>query len=498
MIRKISGIETEYGILVRGAEQNPVLASSILINAYLQSVSAITGWDFIAEHPEMDARGAALRDVFPPEVESHLVNAVLRNGSRYYVDHAHPEISTPECASPLDVLKYDLAAEEIVRLSVTAANEILPGDSEVLLYKNNSDGKGNSYGCHENYLVDRAVNFDDIVQGVTAHFVTRQIFCGAGKIGVENQSQRRANMPNNPFNFQISQRADFFEAEVGLETTLKRPIVNTRDEPHCDPRKYRRLHVICGDANMSQTATFLKVASTCVVLAMIEDGLFPKGLQLLDPVKAVQVVSSDPSLRCAIELRNGKEETALDIQREICALALDYLSQNTECIGTESAQMLTQLWPQILDSIRDRTDFALRTVDWIAKERIIMAYAERHGIVGEDPKLKLLDLQYHDMRPAKCLAGRANLIQLVDETLVDLAINEPPEDTRAYFRGKCVSKWPRDVVSANWDSMVVDIGGGELRRIAMQEPQRGTRDLIGSLVDKAVTTQDLVRLLGHG
>ena len=429
-------------------------------------------------------------------------NVFLANGSRLYLDvGSHPEYATGECDDIEQLVAHDKAGERILEDLARDAQSRLQDEGvtgEIFLFKNNTDSAGNSYGCHENYLVDRAVNFDDIVQGVTAHFVTRQIFCGAGKIGVENQSQRRANMPANPFNFQISQRADFFEAEVGLETTLKRPIVNTRDEPHCDPRKYRRLHVICGDANMSQTATFLKVASTCVVLAMIEDGLFPKGLQLLDPVKAVQVVSSDPSLRCAIELRNGKEQTALNIQREICALALDYLSQNPECIGTESAQLLIELWPKILDSIHDRTDFALRTVDWIAKERIIMAYAERHGIVGEDPKLKLLDLQYHDMRPAKCLAGRANLIQLVDETLVDLAINEPPEDTRAYFRGKCVSKWPRDVVSANWDSMVVDIGGGELRRIAMQEPQRGTRDLIGSLVDKAETTQDLVRLLGVG
>jgi proteasome accessory factor A len=247
---------------------------------------------------------------------------------------------------------------------------------------------------------------------------------------------------------------------------------------------------------MSQTATFLKVASTCVVLAMIEDGVFPQEIQLLDPVKAVQTVSSDPSLRSTVEFRNGKAKTALDIQRQICALALDYLSQNIACIGAESAQLLARLWPQILDSLEDRNDFALRTVDWIAKERIVLAYADRHGITGEDPKLKLLDLQYHDMRPDKCLAGRANLDRLVDETLVDLAINEPPEDTRAYFRGKCVSKWPRDVVSANWDSMVVDVGGGELRRIAMSEPQRGTRDLIGSLVDKAVTTNDLVRLLG--
>ena len=169
-------------------------------------------------------------DLLAPEIETHLVNAVLTNGARYYVDHAHPEISTPECATAREALLFDRAAEEIVRASMLAARTLLPDGAEVVCHKNNSDGKGNSYGCHENYLVSRETPFPKIVHGITPHFVSRQVVVGAGKVGVELPGVRQADVP-----FQLSQRADFFEEEVGLETTLRRPVVNTRDEPHCDP-----------------------------------------------------------------------------------------------------------------------------------------------------------------------------------------------------------------------------------------------------------------------
>ena len=201
----------------------------------------------------------------PPEVETHLVNAVLTNGARYYVDHAHPEYSTPECSNALELVVHDHAGELILTRSMEAASHLLPPGEEIVIYKNNSDGKGNSYGCHENYLVDRAVPFSRIVHGLTPHLVSRQIYAGAGKIGEEVAHGGDAPV------FQLSQRADFFEEEVGLETTLKRPIINTRDEPHADPQKYRRLHVIVGDANLAEVATFLKVGVTALVLAMIED-----------------------------------------------------------------------------------------------------------------------------------------------------------------------------------------------------------------------------------
>ncbi len=210
--------------------------------------SAPIAWDFVDETPGADARDILPPEfAMPPEVETHLVNAVLTNGARYYVDHAHPELSTPECADALSVVRFDRAAELICIASMDAARSLLPPDQELVVYKDNSDRKGNSYGCHENYLLDRNLPFGQIVIGATWHFVSRQVFTGSGKVGSELPGVSVDDVP-----FQLTQRAEHFEEEVGLETTLKRPIVNTRDEPHADSQRYRRLHVIVGDANMAQ------------------------------------------------------------------------------------------------------------------------------------------------------------------------------------------------------------------------------------------------------
>jgi proteasome accessory factor A len=244
----VCGIETEYGVVLRGVpDPNPVLASSLLINGYVERRRV--GWDFEDESPGRDARGSAREGSQPPEIETHLVNTVLTNGARYYVDHAHPEYSTPECLDALELVVADKAGERILAHSMKAAARLLDPGQEIVVYKNNSDGKGNSYGTHENYLVDRSVPFGQLVRHLMPWFATRQVFTGAGKIGSENGADR--------VDFQLSQRADFFEEEVGLETTLKRPIVNTRDEPHADPQLYRRLHVIAGDANLCEVATLL-------------------------------------------------------------------------------------------------------------------------------------------------------------------------------------------------------------------------------------------------
>ena len=254
-IPKVCGIETEYGIQVVHGDPNPIAASSVLINAYAHDVARQqTGWDFEDEAPGNDARGFAREGAMPPQVETHLVNTVLTNGARFYVDHAHPEFSTPECRDALECLRYDRAGELILTRAMEAADLAVHDGSRLVIYKNNSDGKGNSYGAHENYLMDRAAPFTRIVTGITPHFVTRQIFAGAGKVGSET-----ATHDGKRVDFQLSQRAEFFEEQVGLETTLKRPIVNTRDEPHADPQRYRRLHVIVGDANLAEVATFLKV-----------------------------------------------------------------------------------------------------------------------------------------------------------------------------------------------------------------------------------------------
>ncbi len=495
-IPKVCGIETEYGILVRGPvhdnASNPVTASSLLINAYLAANHRKVGWDFEDEHPGVDARGFSVDDLLAPDVDTHLVNAVLTNGARYYVDHAHPEISTPECRTAFEALVFDRAAEEIVWASMQAATALLPAGAEVLCHKNNSDGKGNSYGCHENYLVAREVPFGRIVQQVTPHFVTRQIVVGAGKVGCETPGISVTDVP-----YQISQRADFFEEEVGLETTLKRPIVNTRDEPHCDPSKYRRLHVIVGDANMSETATLVKLGATAIVLAMIEDDVMGDELVLANPVAAIRHVSHDPSLQRTVLLRSGQRATALEIQWRVLELALKYeQSHGLEPVGHDVGRQVLSLWESILAGLEHDPETVAHQVDWVAKRRIVRAYAQRHQARPDDARLKALDLQYHDLRPDKCLARRVGLDVLTTSAAVHDAMTNPPLTTRAYFRGRCLAKWPGQIVAANWDSLVFDVGRDPLRRVPMMEPLRGTADSVARLIDESDTPAELLARLG--
>ncbi len=491
-IPKVCGIETEYGILVRGADNNPVSASSLLINAYLHTHMRKVGWDFGGEHPGNDARGFSLGDGFAPDVELHLVNAVLTNGARYYVDHAHPEISTPECLDAREVVVWDRAGEQIVRASMHAARAMLPDDAEILCHKNNSDGKGNSYGCHENYLVSRDVPFGRIVSQITPHFVTRQVVVGAGKVGCELPGMDFDEVP-----FQISQRADFFEEEVGLETTMKRPIVNTRDEPHCDAAKYRRLHVIVGDANMSEVATFLKVGATAIVLAMIEDDEMGDDFALANPVAAIRQISHDPSLKRTVLLRSGRRLTALDLQWGLLERARKYeRSRGLVSVGEAVGAEVLDSWESVLTGLESDRDSVADVVDWVAKQRVIEGFAERHGLRSADPRLKAVDLQYHDMRVDKCLADRVGLRTIVDNDEVTHAMTNPPTTTRAYFRGRCLAKWPGNVVAANWDSLVFDVGRDPLRRVPMMEPLRGTAEHVANLIDSSDTAAELLQRLG--
>jgi Pup amidohydrolase len=491
-IPKVCGIETEYGIAVRGADSNPVSASSLLINAYVSATARRVGWDFEDESPANDARGFSLDEVFAPEVETSLVNAVLPNGARYYVDHAHPEISTPEVTNAREAVRWDRAADEIVRASMMHAAKLLPVGAELVAYKNNSDGKGNSYGCHENYLVSRETPFGRIVAQITPHFVTRQVFCGAGKVGCEQPGRDPAEVA-----YQISQRADFFEEEVGLETTLKRPIVNTRDEPHCDPQKYRRLHVIVGDANMCEVATYLKVGTTAIVLAMIEDEAVGDDWLLANPVPAIRQVSHDPSLKRTIMLRDGRRATAIEVQWGLLERARKYeQTHGLACVGADvGADVLTR-WEAVLEGLERDPSSVADSVDWVAKQRLITGYADRHGLSPGSAKLKAIDLQYHDMRADRCLALRAGLASIIDPEEAVTAMTEPPTTTRAYFRGRCLQKYPNEIVAANWDSLVFDIGRDPLRRVPMMEPLRGTADHVGKLIDESTTAAELLERLG--
>jgi proteasome accessory factor A len=492
-IRKVCGVETEYGIVLRGAgESNPIAASSVLINAYVSSLARKVNWDFEDESPGTDARGFSVEGASPPEIETHLVNAVLTNGARYYVDHAHPEISTPECLDAREIVVWDRAAERILIASMAAAKLALPPGQEILVYKNNSDGKGNSYGCHENYLMDRAVPFARVVHGIIPFFVTRQIVAGAGKVGCEAVGTSSREVP-----FQISQRADFFEEEVGLETTLKRPIVNTRDEPHCDAQKYRRLHVIIGDANLSEVATFLKIGTTAIVLAMIEDDALGRDMTLASPVQALRQVSYDLSLTRRLDLADGSRLTALELQWHYLDLAKKYAeSRGLEAVGEEVGAEILRRWEDVLSGLESDPMSMAGQLDWVAKWQLLEAYKDRHDLAWDDAKLKAMDLQYHDIRPERSLAARVGLETLVDEDEVVSAMTNPPRTTRAWFRGTCLQRWGSSVVAANWDSLVFDVGGDPLRRVPMMEPLRGTAALLEELVDSCTSPAELIERLG--
>jgi Pup amidohydrolase len=491
-VPKVCGIETEYGVQHVGGDQNPVASSSMLVNAYVSDL-AQAGWDFEDEAPGNDARGFAREGSMPPEVETHLVNAVLTSGARYYVDHAHPELSTPECADALEAVLYDKAGEVVLMRSMAAAKRMLPEGESIVVYKNNSDRKGNSYGTHENYLMDRAVPFSRIAHLITPHFVTRQIYTGAGKVGTETPTIGGRTVP-----YQLSQRSEFFEEEIGLETTLKRPIVNTRDEPHADPQRYRRLHVIVGDANLAEVATLLKIGVTSLVLALIEDdGFDGVDLTLANPVQAIRLVSYDTTLSTLLEMADGTSCTALEVQWELFSLARKYAEQRgLECLGDEAVgRDVLERWESVLHGLETDPANVARQVDWVAKLQLIEGYQDRHNLDWDDHRIAALDLQYHDLRPERSLFARLDTEHLVTEQDVLSAVSEPPRRTRAYFRGQCLKRWASSVASANWDSIVFDLGTDPLRRVPMMDPLRGTAEHTEELLKASSSPADLLTRL---
>ncbi|MEA2557339.1 MAG: Pup amidohydrolase, partial [Actinomycetota bacterium] len=492
-IPKVFGTETEYGIAAAGAPDfNPVLSSSILISSYAGSLRRIR-WDYEDESPLRDARG------FEPvpankgtDEDLGLANVILPNGARYYVDHAHPEYSTPECLTPRQLVIHDKAGERILERSLDEVIRQMPTTTPALsIYKNNSDGKGNSYGTHENYLMDRATPFGDIVRDLTPFFVSRIIFTGAGKLGAEAQYDERGRAI-----YQLTQRADFFETEVGLETTLKRPIINTRDEPHADPERYRRLHVIVGDANMCEVAQFLKIGTTAIVLKMIEDRALPD-LSLQGPVASLHAVSRDLTCRdVEIPLVDGRKLTALQLQWEYLEHAKKYVEREDDT--PENAEVMER-WESTLTALESEPLSLHRELDWVAKYRMLTAYKERDNLEWKDAKLHAIDLQYHDVRRDKGLYYRlvaaGKVERLVSDTDIETAVMEPPHDTRAYFRGRCISRYPDAISAASWDSLILDTGQDALQRIPMREPLRGTKEHVEALLDACETAAELVTKL---
>ncbi|MEX2554406.1 MAG: depupylase/deamidase Dop [Actinomycetota bacterium] len=487
-IPKVMGIETEYGITVpNSADFNPVLASSLLINSYAAQTLRRVRWDYEEESPLRDARGfEPVREApAPTEEDLGLANVILTNGARYYVDHAHPEYSTPECTSPRQLVMYDKAGERILESSIARATEIMSGGGRMIVYKNNTDGKGTSYGTHENYLVDRAVPFTKIAHDIMPFFVTRQIFTGAGFLG---GSTRGGDVP-----YQVSQRADFFEAEVGLETTLKRPIVNTRDEPHADPEKYRRLHVIIGDANMSEVSNLLKTGTAAIALRMIEDDQILEDLSFENPVQSLRAISHDPSCKLTVRLKDGRSVRAVDVQWGYFEMAEKYFAAHDPDPWT--AEVMAR-WEAVLTTIESEPMNLATQLDWVAKYKLLSDYREKHDLDWSDPKLHMLDLQYHDVRRSKGLAyvleRQGRLERLVTDEEIDRAIDVPPLDTRAYFRGRCLAQFAKQIAAASWDSVIFDVGAESLQRVPMPEPLRGTEAHVKDLLDSVTDARELL------
>jgi len=514
--QRIIGLETEFGILAPGLpDLSPTQLSAAVVTAMVQvaqdlgSRGAGAPWDYVSERPLQDARGFGMeRDVADPTQLTHegtvvdasqialedgdawaalkadqavLMNLVLGNGARFYVDHAHPEYSSPETSNALDAVVWDLAGDRLAALAAERASASL--GSEVLLHKNNTDGKGSSYGAHENYLVPRSVPFEQLVDGLTPFFVTRQALSGAGRVGLGRHGEEPG--------FQLSQRADYFERRVGLETTVRRPLINTRDEPHADQDRFRRLHVIIGDATLYPVSTLVRVGSTSLVLRLIEDGLAPR-ITLGDPVADLARVSHDPSLSATLVADGGRRMTALDIQEA-------YLEAAERHYGDpEDAEALSlRWWRKVLDALRAGDDAADAWVQWKGKLALLERYRER-GLEWDDPRLALIDLQFADLRQGKGLASallaRGSAEPLVDEAAVRAAMTTPPADTRAWTRGRTVSAYPDALVAAGWDTLSLALDClPQLVRVGLPDPWVGTRADTEGLFEPGVRVQELIQ-----
>ena len=362
-------------------------------------------------------------------------NVFLPNGARLYLDvGSHPEYATPECASVRDVVTHDKAGERILEQLVGSAEQRLREegiDGDVFLFKNNTDSANNSYGCHENYLTTRRDDMSDHDEVLIPFLVSRQIWAGAGKI-YENA--------RGGAGFSISQRAAHIWEGVSSATTRSRPIINSRDEPHADAERYRRLHVIVGDSNMSEYTSFLKVGATALLLRMMEDpGVVLRDLTLENPIRAIREISHDITCRRRVRLASGREASAFEIQSEYLERAQRFAEHND--LNPEEKQALA-MWEHCMDGIEQDPLTLDREVDWVIKYHLIERYRSKHGLDLGDSRTALLDLQYHDVNQNRglfYLMQRKGLVErILNDSDVETAIEHPPQTTRAKLRGDFV------------------------------------------------------------
>ncbi|MBA3833453.1 MAG: proteasome accessory factor PafA2 family protein [Chthoniobacterales bacterium] len=500
-MERVFGLETEYGITVDGMESVDVVAESIeLVRGYTEH-GAHMKWDYELEDPHRDARGFRAAELLqdtdesayfeidrkrPLSFEEIKSDLVLSNGARFYNDHAHPEYSTPECTTLRALVAQDKAGERILTECARRRNLKLPNEQEVRLYKNNTDFSGHSYGCHDNYLMQRDVSWDRIVSGVLPFLVTRQIFAGAGKMGIEAESAA-----GQPGIYQISQRADFFAVLVSIDTMNRRPLVNTRDEPHADARLYRRFHVILGDANMSEWATALKVGTTALVLDLIERDAAPQ-IELAQPVDAAKSISRDQTYDWIIELGDGRKISAIEVQRIYLAAA-----QKTAKDGDTEVAWLLAEWEAVLNDLERDFTLCRDRVDWVAKKELLTALQQEEQLTWSDPWLQSIDLEYHNIQLDAGLyhelARQGAMRRLLTEEEIKHAIFAPPPETRAYFRGRSVARFNSKIKSIQWDEVVFSTNGAQ-KTVALPQPANDARlEKLNAVVRDAASYSDFIR-----
>jgi proteasome accessory factor PafA2 len=450
------GIETEYGIAVDGRGAGDLVTESrAVVRAY--AGKAAGPWYYKGEDPRNDMRGFHVDKLnFDPNdaqfdtpgqkplpVEEERADRVLVNGARLYNDHGHPEYSTPECASLLDLVAHDKAGEKIVLACANARSE-QTGASKVHIFKNNTDYHGSSYGTHENYLIPRATPFSQLLSGLLPFFATRILYTGAGKLGIEPNGDKGL--------YQISQRADFFTEEASVDTLHRRPLVNTRDEPHADPREWRRLHVICGDANMSEYAIALKVGTMYLVTSLLEMGWQP-WVKLKSPTEAIKHISRDQTHKWLVQDESGTI-SGVDVQRVYLAAAKEKLSGR----GYDTDWTLRE-WERTLDTLESDPLSLGDRLDWVAKRGLLADYVESEGIGWDDETLPSFDLAYSNIDPDEglyyALEQAGEMIRLTDDATVNAAMTQAPTNTRAAIRGHLIDTFNESIGVAGWNRVVL-------------------------------------------
>lgn len=407
-------------------------------------------------------------------------NVFLRNGARLYLDvGSHPEYATAECDNVIDLVTQDRAGERILEGLMVDAQERLAQDGiegDIYLFKNNTDSAGNSYGCHENYLVRRDGEFARLADVLIPFLVTRQLICGAGKV---------QQTPRGPV-FSLSQRADHIWEGVSSATTRSRPIINTRDEPHADAELYRRLHVIVGDSNMSETTTLLKVASTDLVLRMIEAGVAMRDMSLDNSIRAIREISQDMTGRRSIRLANGREMSALDIQAEFLTKAAEFVDRRE--LHTPVIDRVLDLWERTLKAV-DSEDYSgvEREIDWMIKYRMLDRYRSQRDITWSDPRIAQLDLAYHDIRRDRgvfyLLEARGAVARVTNDLDVFRAKSVPPQTTRAKLRGDFIARAQELHRDFTVDWVHLKLNDHTQRTVLCKDPFRSEDERVQRLIE---------------